>query len=91
MSGLRKGDLFVAYADKRPANQVFIEVTRVAKDGTWADIIAQTWAVQWRKRQPLRDGTLPYAEKRYWSYPDIRLQQTDWERKSAATPPGESR
>lgn len=48
-----KGDLLIAYPEERLAHRVVIEVTRVARDGSWADIVCSTWAVQWRKRQPL--------------------------------------
>lgn len=78
----RKGDLFVAYADARPADRVFIEVTRVAKSGAWADLKCFTWAVMWTKRQPL---PLRYAVKRDWHVLDLERQMEDWEAKRAAT------
>jgi hypothetical protein len=50
---VQRGDLFVAYPDERLSARCLIRVTRVAKDGSWADITVSTWAVQWSKRQPL--------------------------------------
>lgn len=38
-----------------------ISITRVARDGSWADIIVtQPNGASWVKRQPLLDGLLPY-------------------------------
>jgi hypothetical protein len=37
-----------------------IRVTRVAKDGTWADIVVYTDGGSWSKRQHLVDGRFPY-------------------------------
>jgi hypothetical protein len=58
-STLKAGDEFVAYPECSPRQRVFIRVTRVARDGSWADIACRTWAVEWRKRQPLTGGELP--------------------------------
>lgn len=77
MSGLRKGDRFVGYPDERPARRLYIEVTRVAKDGTWADIRVQTWAVMWTKRQPLTDGRLPACRDGQWDVRDLAVQEVD--------------
>jgi len=70
----KKGDRLVAYSDARPAHRLFIEVTRVAKDGTWADIRCCTWAVMWTKRQLL---PFSYAEKRDWTWQEVREQEDD--------------
>jgi len=47
---VRKGDRYVYGDDSKP---YFIEVTRVARDQSWADIRVCNWAVMWTKRQPL--------------------------------------
>jgi hypothetical protein len=62
---VKRGDEFVAYPSRRPAERVFIRVNRVARDGSWADISACTWAVGWTKRQPLTDGKLPGETQRH--------------------------
>lgn len=72
-----KGEEYIAYADRRPAERVFIRVTRVARDGSWADIVCMTWAVLWRKRQPLKDGTIPYAVCRPFYLCDLEEQEED--------------
>lgn len=73
-----KGDRFVAYADQRPARRLYIEVTRVAKDGTWADIKVCTWAVGWTKRQTLDHRGLPPASDLYeWDALDLAKQEVD--------------
>lgn len=42
-----------------------IEVKRVAADSAWADLsLTQTGGASWSKRQPLRDGELPYDNVR---------------------------
>lgn len=46
-----RGDRFRAYGDSRTPH--FIEVTRMARDGSWADIRVYTWAVTWAKRMPI--------------------------------------
>lgn len=72
---MKKGDLYVVYGERRPAERVFGEVTRVAKDGTWADFRWYTWAVMWTKRQPV---PLPEsARERAWSQTDLDEQQSD--------------
>lgn len=68
------GDRFVAYPDERPCRRVFVTVTRVAVDGSWADIVCQTWAVQWRKRQTL---PLPSCERKDWNGRDLDEQEAD--------------
>lgn len=70
----RRGDLYVADADKRPSARVFIEVTRVAKDGSWADLKCMTWAVMWTNRHPL---PLRFAVKRDWFEGDLHEQEDD--------------
>ncbi len=74
---MKKGDRFVAFGDRRPAHRVYIEVQRVAKDGSWADIFACTWAVGWPKRQQLRDGALPYAAPCDWTDAHLKEQEAD--------------
>lgn len=75
---IKKGDLFVAYPDNRPCERLYITVTRVARDGTWADIHVQTWAVAWTKRQKLTDaGGLPDARDGEWDARDLLDQERD--------------
>ena len=47
-----KGTRLIAYPDFPLYQQIFIEVTRVARDGSWVDIACHTWAVRWTKRIP---------------------------------------
>jgi hypothetical protein len=74
---LVRGDRFVwtPSAKHRPRDLLFLEVRRVAKDGTWADIAVCTWAVMWTKRQqlPLPEGTSRYD----WSTADLAAQEAD--------------
>jgi hypothetical protein len=72
---MKRGDRFVAYPDCPPRQRLFGEVTRVAKDGSWADIKVCTWAVTWTKRQVL---PLPESEMREWGPEDISEQGSDW-------------
>lgn len=75
---LKKGDRLVAYSDHRLAQRLFITVTRVAIDRRWADIVVQTWAVQWKKRQILDDRGLPPAAEMYdWTQVDLNEQEID--------------
>jgi hypothetical protein len=88
MSGpaIAKGQLWRAYFRDRPARQVFVKVQRVARDGSWADIIAFTWAVMWRKRQPLKRGRFPFPAERFdWDMSDLAAQEMDWDRARRAT------
>jgi hypothetical protein len=71
---VKKGDRLVAYAAERPKSRVFIEVTRVARDGAWADIRCYTWAVMWTKRQPL---PLDFVVPRDWGMADMEEQEAD--------------
>lgn len=48
ISDVKRGDHFIF-----SNGAVQIEVTRVAKDGTWADIVCSTGSARWSKRQPL--------------------------------------
>ncbi len=66
---LKRGDQFVWRHDDEPEKPVYIEVTRVARDGSWADIRCCTWAVAWTKRQPLPlpEGCRP----RRWTRGDL--------------------
>lgn len=83
---LKRGDLFVAYPGHRFADRLFVEVTRTAKDGSWADIKVCTWAVMWTKRQPTPKGTLPDCVRREWNMADLAHQEADWERKRQGLP-----
>lgn len=75
---VQKGDRWVANPDERPKSRLFIQVNRVAKDGTWADISVMTWAVLWRKRQKLSpDGCLPMARPGEWDRRDLDEQEED--------------
>lgn len=90
---LAKGQRFRAYPAYRPADRVFLEVLRVARDRSWADIFACTWAVAWRKRQSLRRGRLPYPAERFdWDRSDLAAQEMDWEarrREPVVEPPSQ--
>lgn len=83
---IQKGDRFVAFPGRRPAERLFLQVTRVAKDRTWADITVQTWAVQWRKRQDLQDGIPPMSVPYNWTRYDLDLQQEDHMKKLEEAP-----
>lgn len=64
-----------------PAGDLFIEVRRVARDASWADIACYTWAIMWRKRQPLRRGRLPFKAERFdWDSSDLAMQAMAWKR-----------
>lgn len=80
-----KGARFRAFGNLRPANQLFIEVQRVAKDQSWADVFVCNWATGWRKRQPLVDGALSYAEPYDWAQDDLDAQMADWEKAREAS------
>jgi hypothetical protein len=43
----------VRKGDRLDWDGISIEVTRVARDGTWADIRCQDYPAMWTKRQPL--------------------------------------
>jgi hypothetical protein len=72
----KRGDRFVAYADRRPRDKLFVEVTRVARDGTWADIRVCNCFVMWTKRQPL---PLPMVTPHPWTMADIDHQHAEWD------------
>ena len=77
-----RGDQFVAYPDRRPAERHYIEVTRMARDGSWADIIVRTWAVEWRKRQPLAGGAFAFEHAAHVvTAADLAEQEADHMRK----------
>ena len=71
---IKRGDTFVAFSDRRLADRLFITVNRVAKDGSWADISCQTWAVCWTKRQPL---PLEFTEPYEFTAADMEAQEAD--------------
>jgi hypothetical protein len=62
-----KGDRFVFPGEPWP---VFVEITRVARDGSWADSVARTWAVKWTKRQPLSHITAIW-KRQDWTLADV--------------------
>jgi hypothetical protein len=67
ISAVKKGDLLVWRSDNQ--DSVYIRVTRVAADQSWADIRCFMWAVSWSKRQKL---PLPASTSRYsWSQADL--------------------
>jgi hypothetical protein len=75
---MKRGDQLVAYGDRRPCERLYLTVTRVAKDGTWADIRVQTWAVMWTKRQQLAaDGLPPASVLQPWGQSDMERQEVD--------------
>jgi hypothetical protein len=79
---ISRGDQFVVYADHRPTERVYGEVTRVAKDRAWADIRCCTWAVMWTKRMPLHDGEMPIGTTwQTWDQLDLDAQERDWQAK----------
>lgn len=68
----------VAYLDHRPSERLFITITRLGKDGTWADIKVCTWAVMWTKRQKLDGRGLPPSADFYaWTLVDLLEQEED--------------
>lgn len=52
---LALGDRFYA-----PEFDAYVTVMRVARDQSWADTEVVTYSGRWTKRQPLREGHLPY-------------------------------
>lgn len=82
MSGrmLVKGDRLVAYGASRPRSHLFIEVTRVAKDGKWADMKVCNCFVMWTKRQQLdARGLPPAALLQHWDQRDLNEQCARWD------------
>lgn len=76
----KRGEKYVAYDTWRPSCRVFITVTRVAKDGSWADCQMQTWATGWTKRMPLFDGQFSDQAdltRRDWDWHDLNEQEID--------------
>lgn len=69
MVAVKRGDRYIWRHPATPETPVYIEIVRVARDGSWADIRCCTWAVMWTKRQPLPlpEHTSPYA----WSEKDL--------------------
>jgi hypothetical protein len=72
-----KGERYVAYPDERPCHRLFIEIKRVARDDSWADVWCMTWAVAWSKRQPLKDGGFPFAIRQDWGHDELAAQEID--------------
>lgn len=63
------GDKFIWHRPNGPDTPVYVEVTRVARDGSWADIHCSTWCSFWTKRQrmPLPAGCRPFR----WTSKDL--------------------
>ena len=74
---IRRGDLYVAYSGNRPAERLFVSVTRVARDGTWVDLFIRTWAVGWAKRVRYPFPEFPRFVARAWDQRDLDEQETD--------------
>jgi hypothetical protein len=74
---MKRGDRFVAYGDHAPQARYYVEVTRVARDGTWADIRVCNCYVMWTKRQKL---PLPACEPYDWTQADLDAQDSGWPR-----------
>jgi hypothetical protein len=76
-AAMKRGDRFVAYGDHRPRSRLYIEATRVARDGTWADIRVCNCFVMWTKRVllPLPSDTHP----RQWTTADLDIQCAEWD------------
>jgi hypothetical protein len=67
---MERGDKFVWHGGPgQSSNPVYIEVTRVARDGSWADIWCGIGSKSWTKRQrlPLPPGTEP----KEWTRQDL--------------------
>jgi hypothetical protein len=82
---VKRGDRYIAYpfhpdGNDSPARQrLFVEVTRMARDGTWADIRVCNCFVMWTKRQQLTDGELPSCVRQDWDASDIDDQLARWD------------
>lgn len=80
-AALAKGQRFCAYSREPLRQRVFIEVRRVARDHSWADLLMCNWAVAWTKRQPLHRGRLAFPVERFdWDRSDLAAQNQDWTR-----------
>lgn len=78
-----RGDRYVWSHADRPGEPVFIEITRVARDGSWADLVCYTWAASWRKRQPL---PLPGGtDRRAWDQLDLDAAERAYTRRYLAS------
>jgi hypothetical protein len=66
---VKRGDRYIWRHASAPDVHVYIYITRVARDGSWADIRCCTWLRGWSKRQPLPlpEGVSPYE----WSGEDL--------------------
>lgn len=73
---MKKGDLFIAYPDVRGGRHL-VAVTRVARDGTWADIRVMTYTSVWSKRQPLVDGVFNFPHEPH--RPGALSLRAEWE------------
>lgn len=74
---LEKGDRYIAYPSSRACQRLYITVTRVAKDGSWADINVRTRAVMWTKRMKLTNGAIPDSVRADWDAGDLIDQEVD--------------
>lgn len=77
-SKVYKGQLRIVYPDRRPAERLYLTVSRVAKDGTWADLQVRAWAVLWTKRVPVKN-LLEFSVESAWSQNEINEQYKDWQ------------
>ena len=85
-TNLVKGDRLAAYRDCPPRQRLYLEVTRVAKDGSWADIRVCNCYVMWTKRQKLdARGLPPDSEMYYWDASDLDRQDYEWDRYPSVT------
>ena len=76
---LHRGARLVAYPDAPARKRLYVEVIRMARDGTWADIRVCNCYVMWTKRQRLDGiGGLPGCEWRSWDQHDIDEQDRLW-------------
>jgi len=77
---VKRGDRFGAYQDEPIRRRLFIEITRVAKDGTWADIRVCNCFVMWTKRQKLdARGMPPASEPMAWDQTHLDQQARLWD------------
>lgn len=81
----KKGDLWIANPENRPVERVYVEVTRVAKDGAWVDIRCFTWACSWAKR--MTSWPPLWAIEASWGTIDLTEQEWDYDRKREGVGP----
>ena len=71
-----RGTQLVAYADRRPAERIYLIVTRKAKNGEWVDVTCHTWATMWTKRMPI-EAVEQTSVVQAWSMDDLDAQMRD--------------